>query len=100
MLTKIEVKQTIQTTDKISAYIIFQCIHSEALLCYVVVNMVGARRWCSFVLMLGHRRQWRHRFGVSWQRTPFTSIPHDDKTVIPCIIFQINNFQTLGAIII
>ena len=32
---------------------------------HVTVNMDGARRCCSVVLMLGHRRQWRHRFGVS-----------------------------------
>ena len=44
---------------------------------HVAVNMVGARQWCSVVLMLGHRRQWRHRFGVSLRRTPFKSIPHD-----------------------
>ena len=48
------------------------------LVMHVVVNMVGARRWCSVVLMLGHLRQWRHRFGVSWPRTALTSIPHDD----------------------
>ena len=66
---------------------------------HVVVNMVGARRWCSVVLMLGHRRQWPHRFGVSWRRTQFTSIPMmiDCYT---CLIFQINNFVRLGAIII
>ena len=29
---------------------------------HVTVNMDGARRCCSVVLMLGHRRQWRHRF--------------------------------------
>ena len=52
----------------------------------LVVNMVGARRWCSVVLMLGHRPQWRHRFGVWWRRTAFTSIPHDDDT---CLIFQL-----------
>ena len=31
---------------------------------HVAVNIVGARRRCSVVLMLGHRRQWGHRFGV------------------------------------
>ena len=31
---------------------------------HVAVNMVGARRWCSVVLMLGHRRQCRHELGV------------------------------------
>ena len=36
---------------------------------HVAVNMVGARRWCGVVLILGHRHQWRHRLGVSWRRT-------------------------------
>ena len=30
---------------------------------HVAVNMVGARRWCSVVLMLGSRRQCRHPLG-------------------------------------
>ena len=50
---------------------------------HVAVNIVGARRWCSIVLMLGHRRQKRHRFGVLWRRTPFTFIPHDDRLLYP-----------------
>ena len=33
---------------------------------HVTVNMDGARRCFSVVLMLGHRRQWRNQFGVSW----------------------------------
>ena len=66
---------------------------------HVVVNMGGAGRWCSVVLMLGHHRQWRHRFGGSWRRTAFTSIPHDDDCYT-CFIFQINNFTSLGAIFI
>ena len=41
---------------------------------HVAVNMVGARRWCGVVLIMGHRHQWRHQFGVSWRRTPFTFI--------------------------
>ena len=32
-------------------------------------------------------------------QTPFTFIRGDD-TAIPCLIFQINNFASLGAIII
>ena len=66
---------------------------------HVVVNMGSAGRWCSVVLMLGHCRQWRHRFGILWRRTAFTSIPHDDDCYT-CLIFQINNFASLGAIII
>ena len=41
---------------------------------HVAVNMVGARRWCGVVLIMGHRHQWRHRLGVLWRRTPFTFI--------------------------
>ena len=26
---------------------------------HVAVNMVGARRWCGVVLIMGHRHQWR-----------------------------------------
>ena len=33
---------------------------------HVAVNMDDARHCHGVVLMLGHRRQWRHRFGVSW----------------------------------
>ena len=28
---------------------------------HVAVNMVGVRRWCGVVLIMGHRHQWRHR---------------------------------------
>ena len=64
MLTKIEVKQTIRTTHALA-----QTLSSRA---YTLnhwnarcVNMVGARSWCSVVLMLGHCRQCRHRLGIS-----------------------------------
>ena len=46
--------------------------------------------------MLGHRRHWRHRLGVLWRRvTRLRLFP----VMIPCLIFQINNFASLGAII-
>ena len=66
---------------------------------HVAVNMVGARRWCSVVLMLGHLHQWRHRLGVSWgvPRLRLFSMMIDCHT-LP--FFQINNFKSLGAIII
>ena len=43
---------------------------------HVALNMDGARRCCSVVLMLGHSRQWR--FGVL-----FTFIPRDDRLLYP-----------------
>ena len=52
---------------------------------HVSVNMAGARRWCSVVLMLGHRHQWRHRFRVSWPITLFTFILHDDRLLYPAL---------------
>ena len=42
---------------------------------HVAVKMDGARRCYSVVLMLGHRFQWRHRFGVSWSLTRLRLFP-------------------------
>ena len=58
MLTRIE-----DNTDyaRISTDIIFTCILLDTVM-HVTVNMDGARRCCSVVLMLGHRHQRRHRF--------------------------------------
>ena len=53
---------------------------------HVAVNMVGARRWCGVVLIMGHRHQWRHRLGVSWRRTQF--ILHDDRLLYPALFFK------------
>ena len=68
---------------------------------HVAVNMVGARRWCSVVLMLDHRRQCRHRLasrgGVPCLRLFSMMI---DCYSLHCLIFPINNFASLGAIII
>ena len=63
----------------------------------VAVNMVGARRWCGVVLIMGHHHQWRHRLGVSWLRTPFTFILNDDRLLYPALFFK---SISLGAIII
>ena len=52
------------------------------------------------VLIMGHCHQWRHQIGVSWLRTPFTFILHDDRLLYPALFFQINNFASLCAIII
>ena len=54
----------------------------------VAVNMVGARRWCSVVLMLGHRFQCPHHLGVSWRRTPFTFILNDDRLLYTALFFK------------
>ena len=54
---------------------------------HVAVNMVGARRWCGVVLILGHRHQWRHRLGISCQSTPFTFILNDDR-LHPALLFK------------
>ena len=66
---------------------------------HVTVNMDGARRCCSVVLIMGHRV----KCGIGLrlvELTPFTFIPRDDKTAKPCPIFKINNSASLGAIII
>ena len=62
MLTRFE-----DNTDyaRTSTDIIFTCILRETVM-YVTVNMVGAKHCCGVVLMLGHCRQWRHQFRVSW----------------------------------
>ena len=72
--TRIEVKQTTRTTQRTHLHRHYLHVYTQ----HVVVEMVGARHWCSVVLMLGHRRHWRHRFGVS--RRPVTRlrlIPRD-----------------------
>ena len=58
MLTRIE-----DNTDnaRTSTDIIFTCILLDTVM-HVTVNMDGARRCCSVVLMLGYRRQRQHRF--------------------------------------
>ena len=56
---------------------------------HVAVNMVGARQLCSVVLMLGPGVI--GGIGLASACAPFTFIP---------LIFQINNFESLGAIII
>ena len=90
--TRIEVKQTTRTTQRTHLHRHYLHVYKQ----HVVVNMVGAIHWCSVVLMLGHRSHWRHRFGVSWRRvTRLRLFP----VMIPCLIFQINNFASLGAII-
>ena len=43
---------------------------------HVAVNMIGARRRCSVVLMLGHRRQWGIGLACA---DPITFIPGDDR---------------------
>ena len=54
---------------------------------HVAVNMVGARRWCCVVLILGHCHERRHRLGISWRRTPFTFILNDDR-LHPALFFK------------
>ena len=44
----------------------------------------------------GAPRHWRHRLDVSWRRVPCSRL----SPVMLCLIFQINNFESLGAIII
>ena len=61
MLTRIKDNTNYART---STDIISTCILGATVM-HVTVNMDGAGRCCSVVLMLGHRRQWRHRFGVS-----------------------------------
>ena len=51
---------------------------------HVTVNMDGAKRCCSVVLMLGHRRQWRHRFGVSWSLPRLRLFPVIRAVMIDC----------------
>ena len=41
---------------------------------HVALDMIGVRRWCSVVLIMGHRHRWRHRLGISWRRTRFAFI--------------------------
>ena len=55
---------------------------------HVAVNMVGARRWCGVVLIMGHCHQWRHRLGVSWRRSPYTFILNDDRLLYPALFFK------------
>ena len=50
---------------------------------HVAVNMVGVRRWCGIVLIMGHRHQWRHRLGVL-----FTFILNDDRLLHPALFFK------------
>ena len=66
---------------------------------HVAVNMVGARRWCGVIIM-GHRHQWRHQLGVSWRRTPFTFILHDDRLLYPALFFEFRRYHYLIYIII
>ena len=49
---------------------------------HVAVNMVGARRWCSVVLMLGHRRQSRRLVAA------FTFILNDDSLLYTALFFK------------
>ena len=49
---------------------------------HVTVNMDGARRCCSVVLMLGHRV--KGGIGLRLvELTPFTFIPRDDRLLNP-----------------
>ena len=63
----------------------------------VAVNMVGAKHRCSVVLMLGPRVIGASAWRLVAACAPFTFIPRD---AIPCLIFQIHNIESLGAIII
>ena len=82
MLTRIEVKQTMLTTHAL-AQILSSRVYTELLAlrhcnAHMALNMDGARRRCSVVIMLGHRRQWRHWFGV-----PFKFNPRNDRLLYP-----------------
>ena len=61
----------------------------------VAVNLVGARHRCSVVLMLGTRV-----IGGIGLASRGGVCPVHVCDAIPCLIFQINNFESLGAIII
>ena len=64
---------------------------------HVAVNMVGARRWCSVVLMLGSRRQCRHPLGgirlaaSAWRLVaayPVTIIFNNDRLLYTALFFK------------
>ena len=97
MLTKIEVKQTILTTDKTSTDIIFPCIAYTLRQC----DACGCeyRRRETLVQCCSNVGPPSSMATSVWRLV--ASYPaYVDKTVIPCLIFKINNFATLKAIII
>ena len=64
---------------------------------HMAVNMFGARHRCSVVRMLGPPSLAALAWRLVAACAPFTFIPRD---AIPCLIFQIDKFESLGAILI